>query len=181
MHYEEERITIRCLNMHHVSRTKSTVARSSREAKLHGLSFGTTETMGVLQFLRECKAKTNGYVNMCTDATAGKSMASRLGVGRATKHALLRQLYAQDLVSTGVARWRNVPTKDNLLDLQTKGLPLERLRFLCGLHCLQSTTVDYNIHGFMQHDYHVRLAQHYRMNTLRDCIPTQFEKGSANY
>lgn len=84
----------------HYSRTQSTAALSSGEAELYALSPGTTETMGVFQFLRECEVKMGGYVTMPTETTAEKPMASRLGVSRATKHMQLRCSYFQDLVAT---------------------------------------------------------------------------------
>lgn len=65
-------ITVRGVAVHHYSRTETTVALSSGEAELYGLSTGTTEIMGVLQFLRECNFKTNGFVAMAVDSTAGK-------------------------------------------------------------------------------------------------------------
>lgn len=50
---------------------------------------GTTERMGVVQFLRECKVKTNSHTTMATGPSAGKPMASQLGVSRATKYIQL--------------------------------------------------------------------------------------------
>lgn len=104
-------ITVAGVAINHYSITQATVALSSGEAELYALSSGTTETIGVLQFLRECEVKTDNYVTLTTDSTASKSMASRLGVSRATKHIQLRFLYSQDLVSTGVVRLRKVDTK----------------------------------------------------------------------
>lgn len=65
------------------------------------------------------------------------------------------------------------PTKDNLADLRTKLLPVERRRCLCELHCMQSSAVCYNIQAIMQHDYHAQLAPNYRMNRLHDCLTLQ--------
>lgn len=79
-------ITVRGVAVHHYSRTQATVALSSGGTELHGLSSGMTETIGLLQFHRECNVKTNGFVALATDSAAGNSMASRLGVSPASKH-----------------------------------------------------------------------------------------------
>lgn len=140
-------IPVRGVHMHHYSRTQSTVARSSREAELCGLSSGTTETMGVRVCLRECNDKTNSYVTICTIPTAGQPMASRLRAKRATKHIQLWYLYIQEMIATGVVhatgivrRWK-VPTKDNLADLHAILLPVEEIRHVCELRCLRLPTV----------------------------------------
>lgn len=78
---------------------------------------------GVLQFLRECNVKTNGYATMWTDSITGKAMVSGLGVSRATKHTQLRLLYIQGLVSAGYVGLRKVAAKDKLAGLSTKSLP----------------------------------------------------------
>lgn len=135
--------------------------------------------MGVLQSLRECDVKANGYATMCADCAAGKSMTPRLGVSRATKHIQLRFLYSQALVSVGVARMRKVPTKDNIAGLHTKFPLVERQRYLCELHYTQSITVYYNIHASMDHHYHVQLAHHYRMTQLHDCSLTHIQSQSS--
>lgn len=66
-------IIVRSVPAHHCSRTQSTVSLSSGDAELYGLGSSLAETMGVLLFLWECNAKTNGYATRCTDSTAGKS------------------------------------------------------------------------------------------------------------
>lgn len=123
--------TLRGIPIHHSSRTQTTVALSSGEAELCGLSSGTIKAMEVLQSLRVCNFKTNGCVTMATDSTAGKSMASRLGVSRSTKHIQLHCLYVQDVGGTGVFRNRSVLAKDNFVDLHTKCLPVGRLLYIC--------------------------------------------------
>lgn len=77
------------------------------------------ETMGVPQFLRECNIKTNGCATMSMDPTAGKSMALKFGVSRATKHIQLRFLCTQDLASAGVVRWGGVLLSHGVLTPST--------------------------------------------------------------
>lgn len=45
-----------------------------------------------------------------------------------TKHIQLKFRYSQDLVSSGTARLKQVNTKDNLADLHTTSMPVDRLR-----------------------------------------------------
>ena len=58
-----------------------------------------------------------------TDSTAGRSMASRFGAGKKTKHVELRYFYMQDLV-------RSVHTSANPADVLTKYSPTEVLKNL---------------------------------------------------
>lgn len=57
MHYGEgvydRMLAVRGITVHRDPRTQTAVARSSGEAEKYGMSFGTTETMGVLHFLKE--------------------------------------------------------------------------------------------------------------------------------
>lgn len=107
------------------SRTQSMLARPAAEAALYGLSCGTAQTMGMLQFLRECNAKANGYATVYTGSRAVKSMASKLGVCRATQRIQLQLRCIKDLVSPGVVQMRRAPTQDNHADLYPKFQPVE--------------------------------------------------------
>lgn len=73
---------VRGIPIYHYWQAQSTVAQTSGEAGLYGLSSGTAGTMGVLQFLRECNIKTDGYATTCTVSTAGQSMASKVWSGQ---------------------------------------------------------------------------------------------------
>lgn len=81
--------------------------------------------MVVMQFLKECDLKVHNYPTIATDSTAGKSMASRIGVSRVTKHIQLRLLYVQDLLAQGIVRLKKVDTAETLADLHTKYLPVD--------------------------------------------------------
>ena len=56
-----------------------------------------------------------------TDSSAGKGIASRVGVGK-VKHLSLRELWLQDVVQQGRVVIRKEPTKTNVADLGTKAL-----------------------------------------------------------
>lgn len=64
--------------------------------------------MGAMRLLKERDVKVNNYSTIATDNMASKSMASRIGMSRATKHIHLRLLYMQDLVAHGILRLKKV-------------------------------------------------------------------------
>ena len=58
-------------------------------------------------------------VNMIvhTDSKAGRSIATRFGAGKKSKHIELRYLYIQDLVRSGVLAVKKIHTKLNPADV----------------------------------------------------------------
>ena len=69
--------------------------------------------------------KTNLFV--FTDSNVGKSIVSRFGASRKTKHVELRFLYVQELVASGMIRVRKVSGTLNPADILTKYVPKETL------------------------------------------------------
>ena len=55
-----------------------------------------------------------------TDSTAGKSMATRFGTGKKTKHVELRFLHMQNLVQMGLLKMAKIHGQQNPADLMTK-------------------------------------------------------------
>ena len=64
-------------------------------------------------------------MSLYTDSTAGKSIASRFGTGKHTKHIELCFLYTQNLMASGVLRLCILNTKDNCADLLRKYVSTE--------------------------------------------------------
>lgn len=155
-------VTARGNCIHHYSRTQSTVALSSGEAELHAIGPGTTETMRVVQFPKGCDIKVRSYATIATDNTAGKSMASRICVSRATKYIQLRLLYIQDLVAQGIVRLEKVDTKGHIADLDTLYLAVDQVRSLCELHPWRASAPHCNIQSITQQGVHAELAGNYR-------------------
>eukprot|EP00971_Amphidinium_carterae_P116356 2304748-Amphidinium_carterae.1 len=58
-----------------------------------------------------------------TDSSAGKAVASRLGLNRKTKHVQLKYLYMQDIIQRGEMTITKVQTTRNPADVLTKHLP----------------------------------------------------------
>eukprot|EP00971_Amphidinium_carterae_P348663 6490617-Amphidinium_carterae.1 len=55
-----------------------------------------------------------------TDSSAGKAVASRLGLNKKTRHAQLRYVYMQDIIQRGEMTITKLPTTDNPADALTK-------------------------------------------------------------
>ena len=55
-----------------------------------------------------------------TDSSAAKSITTRHGPGKSSKHIALRYLFVQDLVRTGVVMMRKVSTTEMSSDCLTK-------------------------------------------------------------
>ena len=86
----------------HTSRTQATVALSSGEAELYAIGQGTSEALSLKSLILEAEFAKRVNMIVFTDSTAGRSIATRFGAGKKTKHVELRYLYMQDLVRSGV-------------------------------------------------------------------------------
>ena len=78
------------------ARTQGTLGLSSGEAELHAIGQGVSEALFVRSMLLESKLAKKVNVIAHIDSMAGKSMATRFGTGKKTKHAELRLLYVQN-------------------------------------------------------------------------------------
>ena len=107
------------------SRTQATVALSSGEAELYAIGLGIQEALYIKSLITEAKLAKLVNVTCHTDSTAGKSMATRYGLGKKTKHIDLRYLYMQDLVASGMLTLKKIGTDENVSDLLTKYLSAE--------------------------------------------------------
>ena len=102
----------------HWSRTQKTRALSSGEAGFNGMVTGCAEGLGI-----KAVAADMGYeveVTIWTDSTAGKSVASRRGLGK-LRHVELKYLWIQDVVKEGRLKVRKVDGAKNVADHLTKG------------------------------------------------------------
>ncbi len=108
-------------------RTQQTLALSSGEVELYAIGAAVLEPLHLRSFLME-----TGLVKACsiiihTDSTAAKSMASRFGTTRRTRHIDLRFLYLQNLVKLGTIRINKIPGAQNPADILTKYVTAEVL------------------------------------------------------
>ena len=101
-----------------LAQEKLNYTRSDRELQ---------EALGILNFLTESCLLGKVTTTIHTDSSSAKSIATRIGVSKLTKHIQLRYLYVQDLVATNIIRIRKVSTHMNYADPLTKILPQQAL------------------------------------------------------
>ena len=80
------------------SRTQGTIALSPDEAELYAIGQGTSEALYIRNLITEAKLARSVNINIHTDSTVGKSMATRIGASKKTMHVELRFRYVQELV-----------------------------------------------------------------------------------
>ena len=110
------------------SRTQATVALSSGEAELYAIGSGTADALFLRSLVEEAKLFPKANLCVWTDSTVGKSIVSRFGASRKTKHVQLRYLYVQELVSSGMVRIKKVLGTLNPADILTKYVPKDTLQ-----------------------------------------------------
>ena len=111
------------------SSTQATVALSSGESEYYGLIKGAAEGLGLQAVLQEGGAMLE--VRLCTDSSAAKGMAERLGLNKRTRHIAVHYLWLQEAVEGGRVTIRKVPGKQNPADIGTKYLAYEPLMQCC--------------------------------------------------
>ena len=116
-------------NVVSTARTQGTLALSSGEAELYAIGQGVSEALFVRSMLLESRLAKKVSVIAHTDSTAGKSMATRFGTGKKTKHVELRFLYVQNLVM-GLLRMAKIEGTRNPADLMTKYVATDVLQRL---------------------------------------------------
>ena len=109
------------------SRTQATVALSSGEAELNAIGSGTADALSLRSLVEESKIFQKANLCLFTDSNVGKSIASRFGASRKTKHVELCFLYVQELVVSGMVRIRKGLGTLNPADILTKCIAKETL------------------------------------------------------
>ena len=109
------------------SRTQATVALSSGEAELYAIGSGTADALFVRSLVEDSKLFQKANLCVFTDSNVGKSITSRFGASRKTKHVELRYLYVQELVASGMVRIRKVLGTLNPADILTKYIAKDTL------------------------------------------------------
>ena len=64
----------------------------------------------------------NVRLNIFTDSSAAKSIVSRIGPGRRSKHIDMKYLFMQELIIDGQIKMHTVPSVMNPADIMTKYL-----------------------------------------------------------
>ncbi len=106
-----------CVGYHELSKL---LHFSSGEAELYAIGLGISESLFVRTLLMESKLCSKCNIIIHTDSSAGKSMASRHGLSKKTKHIHLRFLFMQDLILSGLIKIKKVLGTLNPADVFTK-------------------------------------------------------------
>ena len=108
---------------------QSVIALSSGEAEFYAGVSGIARAIGLRHMLVDWRVDVRIVVG--TDSSAGLSLATRFGLGRA-KHINTQYLWAQDVVARGEVRMIKLSTDNNTADLFTKHLSEARVLDLVG-------------------------------------------------
>eukprot|EP00971_Amphidinium_carterae_P037030 727780-Amphidinium_carterae.1 len=88
------------------------------------------------------KLSKNISMSINTDSSAGKAVASRLGLNKKTKHVQLKYLYMQDIVHRGEMTITKIQTTHNPADFLTKHLPAATINSHLDRLCLQPANAN---------------------------------------
>ena len=106
------------------STTQGVIALSSGEAEYYGIVKGSSVGMGVQSVLRDLGV--NVKLQVLTDSSAAKGIASRRGLGK-VRHVEVNQLWVQEKVADGSIELNKVSGEAYLADALTKHVGREIL------------------------------------------------------
>ena len=116
------------------SSTQSLIALSSGEAEYYGVVKGASVGLGVQAMLRDLGFELS--LEVLTDATAAKGIASRRGLGK-TRHIQVHFLWVQEKVNAGEISLKKVWGGENPADLLTKTLERAKIMRCLGIFGLK--------------------------------------------
>ena len=93
------------------STTQGVIALSSGEAEYYGLVKGVSAGLGFVGMMDELGCQ-EVRLRVSTDATSGKSMATRMGTGK-VRHLEVSQLWVQDKMRRGELEVRKINGQEN--------------------------------------------------------------------
>ena len=105
--------------------TQGVIALSSGEAEFYSIVKGASISMGLANLLLDLGVKMK--IQIKTDASAAKGIASRRGVGK-IRHIEVSQLWIQEKVADSTIELIKVHTRDNLADALTKYVGSDELQ-----------------------------------------------------
>ena len=106
------------------SQTQETIALSSGESEFYGIVKAATKGLGMKGLLDGMGIEVKVQVN--TDSSAAKSIASRNGAGR-VRHIEVRELWVQDRVAKGELSVVKVKGEENVADGLTKHVDRQKM------------------------------------------------------
>ena len=129
--------------IHSASRTQGSVAMSSAESELYALCTATSEGI-FLRSLMDEAGMSRGKVrpNIFTDSSAAKSIVSRVGPGKRSKHTHMKYLFMQELNIDGQIKMHTVASMMNTADIMAKYLTGDHTQRLSRVLRLQAVHPD---------------------------------------
>ena len=101
------------------SSTQTVIALSTGEAELYALNKAAASGIGAQSLLADLRVYIDIFIY--TDATSGKAMASRRGLGK-VRHIAVNELWIQEHVQNKTVTIKKIKNKFNPADLLTKHL-----------------------------------------------------------
>lgn len=123
-----------CLGAHVVkswSSTQSVIALSTGEAELHALNTTAAQSLGLQSLLMDLGVDIS--VRLHTDATTGRAIATRRGLGK-VRHIAVNELWLQEQVAKRKVSIDKIKNKLNLADLLTTYLTAAEIEAYHWLH-----------------------------------------------
>ena len=105
------------------SKTQSVIATSTGEAEFYAICSAVSQGLGLRSLLVDLDVKVK--VRLGIDASAGKAMALRRGLGK-SKHIDVQYLWVQAKVADQEVMLIKIPGEENRSDLMTKYLQAPR-------------------------------------------------------
>ena len=106
------------------SSSQQVIALSSGEAEYYGMVKGASNALGLRSMLEDVGVGVG--VNLSTDSSAAKGIASRRGLGR-VRHVELNELWLQDQVARGRIAVHKIRGEDNFSDSLIKHSTADRI------------------------------------------------------
>ena len=120
-------------------RMQATTALSSAEAELCAINTGSTEALHVQNLPTNLLNNNKANVKIHTDSS-GKSIATRIGTGKKTKHVEPKHLFIQQLVALNHLRILKTHTNNNPADIFTKHVEQKHCNVTyTALDCMSNT------------------------------------------
>ena len=124
------------------SSTQALIALSSGEAEYYGVVKAASTGLGMQSLCRDLGYETS--LEVLTDATAAKGIASRKGLSSKTRCLQVHYLWLQDRVAQNAFKLSKVWGQDNPADLLTKHLTRDKIQKigLFGLRILEGRSAE---------------------------------------
>ena len=156
-------ISVFNINIQSTSRTQASIAHSSAESELYAMTQASVESLAIKNFIQEFSSailSASVSIVIQTDSSAGKSMASRLGISRRSKHIELKYLWIQDEIKEGKLELKKVGTHFNprAQILQTFSQNMFQLQFLVNIFLVSISS------RFLPKDQNQFFCQHTQVN-----------------